>query len=595
MSGYTLHPFQREFGESVRAHYDAGIWSQLGILPTGGGKTVVFAHLREFLSSHLPPDRWVENRGLVLAHRDDLIEQAVLKLRAADDGIAIGVEAGDSHATPFDDVVVASVPTLAARRCVRLFDLGLHRIKYVVTDEAHHSPASTYQDIFAALGFAPPRELIPRKSAKPADLHAARAAVQAWRLNSHPGRLLLGVTATPTRHDAIGLEWTYGTVVYEKTLLWMIENGYLVPPRGFHVETGVDLGGLAMAGGEYRDDQLADRIDSPERNAQIVAAWERRCAGRPTAVFAATRQHSRNLVAAFAARGIRMLHVDGDTVDKRALYQQVENGEAQGLCNAQILTEGVDIPCLSAIVLARPVLSLALYMQILGRGLRLSPGTGKTDCIALDVLDRSNTIAASLGDLFGLPPGFRSNGVDMVTAARVFNDARARFSDLDLRDAQSVEDIERRIKSVDLWAPRRLSREVSAHASLRWADEGDGSYSLPLPELLPSGALGAARERVVIRAGTLGDYRIEVVGGILPQTVGMCDTLADAFERGERWIRACRPDVSRLKAIDAPWRKRAPSDAQLRRLEQWGIPYAPGITKGEASDLLDLYVSSRRG
>ena len=107
MSGYTLHPFQREFGESVRAHYDAGIWSQLGILPTGGGKTVVFAHLREFLSSHLPPDRWVENRGLVLAHRDDLIEQAVLKLRAADDGIAIGVEAGDSHATQFDDVVVA--------------------------------------------------------------------------------------------------------------------------------------------------------------------------------------------------------------------------------------------------------------------------------------------------------------------------------------------------------------------------------------------------------------------------------------------------------------------------------------------------------
>ncbi len=204
----TPRPYQHEAVAALLAAAARGVQRPLLVLPTGTGKTIIFALL-------------VQRRGgrsLILAHRDELIQQAVDKLHLVDPTLPLGVVQAE-HDELTAPTVVASVQTLSRRpRLVRLVP-DFHTI---VIDEAHHAPAPTYRRILAYC--------------------------RAW----HPeGPLVVGVTATPERGDRQSLRPVFDRIVYQKTLLEMMQAGYLVDLRAMQVLLQANFDALRTQRGDF--------------------------------------------------------------------------------------------------------------------------------------------------------------------------------------------------------------------------------------------------------------------------------------------------------------------------------------------------------
>jgi len=329
----TLRPYQSqailEARDALRVHRRVLI-----VAPTGAGKTTIAADIIR---------RAVERGGVVwfLAHRKELIDQASARLDQF--GIAHGViMANHWRDRPHERVQVASVQTLVNR------DVDI-RPSLIIIDEAHRALANSYQTIIDNCG---------------------RPKV-------------LGLTATPIRGDGRGLGAMYSAMVQCPPIRELMAAGYLVPARAF-AGRRVDLAGVEIRGNDYDPTQLNEAMNKPHLVGDVVKEWQRLAGGRPTMVFAAGIKHSRTLVDAFLNAGIRAAHLDGETpkAERESILKRLAEGRLTVVCNAMVLTEGVDVPVVSCVVLARPTKALGLYIQMAGRGLRTAPG--KTDCLILD-------------------------------------------------------------------------------------------------------------------------------------------------------------------------------------------------------------------
>jgi superfamily II DNA or RNA helicase len=283
---------------------------------------------------------------LVLAHREELIQQASRKLH--DVGIDHGIiKAG--YTTRFGErVQVASVQTLYAR-AVRGCAIDLPTADLVVVDECHHIRARTYQQI----------------------------------LDGYPEAVVLGVTATPCRGDGKGLGNVFDVLIESATVAELIAGGYLVKAR-VYAPSRPDLTGVQIRAGDYVESQLAQRVDKPELVGDIVTHWLKLAAARTTIVFATSVAHSVHIRDEFRRSGILAEHIDGTTPaeERKEILARLEAGKVEVVSNCAVLTEGFDCPVVSCIVLARPTKSIGLFHQMAGRGLR--PAPGKADCIILD-------------------------------------------------------------------------------------------------------------------------------------------------------------------------------------------------------------------
>lgn len=597
-----LRDYQTECGQAITDATAAGCWSQVIVLPTGAGKTVIFAQIPSFLSAMLAAYPWRLRRMLVIAHRDELLEQAARKIHDANPDLSVEIEQGDRYATPMADVVVASIQTLVARDCKRLIHLDdrrraddVGRIRIVICDEAHHAAAESYQKVFDVLGLMPPAAMLPKR--RDADPSAARAAVAAWRVDYQPGRVLIGVTATPNRADAIGLEWTFQQVVYEKSLRWMIEHGYLAPPVGYLVETDLNLDVVKVVAGDFQTAGLAAVVNTPTRNDQLFAAWTAKAAGLKTIAFTVDVQHAKDLAAVWRANGVpaEAVYGDMDRDRKRAILDAFTAGSIRMLANCQLLTEGYDEPSIQCAILARPTKSPSFYMQQVGRALRLFPG--KTEAVILDGVDNSTKHSlVTLGDLFGLPGRFNLAGGDAMAAADAIERIREDYPTLDLTGSSTLADIHRRIKAIDLWNVRPAAA-VTAYATMNWLERSADHYVMDIPGFLNRAAAEADRtgnEQLHIEAGMLGSWRVFVRGVNRPDfPIAMADTVRDAFTKAERWVQMNRPHVVAMKAKDAAWRSKAPTSKQIEALQRMKAPFMPK-TRGEASDMFDRFIHRRR-
>ncbi len=309
---------------------------QLLVLPTGGGKTVVFAHLA---AVHQP------RRTLVLAHREELIAQAVEKIRNVT-GLNAEIERADQAASADAPVVVASIQTLM--RSARRERWARDHFGLVVVDEAHHSLADSY------LG-----------TLRHFDEHA----------------FVLGVTATPDRGDKRNLGRYYQNIAYEVTLLDLIRQNWLVPIRAKTIPLEIDLDDVGTTAGDYNANDLGHAIEPYlERIADVIAEHS----DRKTLVFLPLISLSREFTELCRERGLRAEHVDGASEDRRDILARFSRGETRVLCNAMLLTEGYDEPSIDCVVCLRPTQVRALYSQIVGRGTRLYPG--KDHLLLLDFL-----------------------------------------------------------------------------------------------------------------------------------------------------------------------------------------------------------------
>lgn len=335
----SLRSFQAKAVDSVEAAIAGGKRRLLLVAPTGAGKTVMLAELVRRIVGR-------GGRALLLAHRRELVGQASRKLHAV--GLDHGIIAPEFPARPGEFVQVASIPTLHAR-AVRSNLLRLPPADLLVVDEAHHATAQTWRRI----------------------------------LEAYPDAAVVGLTATPSRGDGRGLGSLFDCMIECPSVAELIALGYLVPTR-VYAPARPDLEGVRIVAGEYNEKQLAERMDRPQLVGDVVSHWHRIAERRRTIVFATSITHSAHLADEFGRSGVASAHLDGSTpiAERDAIMARLASGALDVVCNCGVVGEGVDVPDVGCIVLARPTKSIVLYRQMVGRGLR--PAPGKADCIVVD-------------------------------------------------------------------------------------------------------------------------------------------------------------------------------------------------------------------
>jgi superfamily II DNA or RNA helicase len=309
----------------------------LDVLPTGSGKTIIFSWLADHFNKQ-------NRRVLILAHREELINQAIEKLHKAT-GIYAQKEKAESRASRHAQVIVGSIQTL---RDDRLRGWPANHFGLVVADEAHHSTSASWRD---TLG------------------HFAASKI-------------LGVTATPHRSDEKNLGNFYETVGYEIGLFDLIHQGYLSPIVLRSIPLKIDVGSVQMRSGDYAVDSLGKTL---EPYLPLIAGAIREHAGfRRILIFCPLIATSEKMAAAMKAEGFSCEHVHGESHDRREILARFENGETECLCNAMLLTEGYDNPAVDCVINLRLTKSNTLYSQIVGRGTRIHPG--KENLLLMDFL-----------------------------------------------------------------------------------------------------------------------------------------------------------------------------------------------------------------
>ena len=335
----ALRPYQQGARDAIHTEWENGHTRTLLVLPTGTGKTIVFA-------SVAADQVRAGDRVLILAHRGELLEQAADKLQRST-GLVSAVEKAES--TCLDSwfrVVVGSVQTL--QRTARLERFPRDYFGTIIIDEAHHAITDGYRRILDYF-----------ESAK-----------------------VLGVTATPDRGDMRNLGEVFDSLAYEYKLTDAIKEGYLCRILAQTIPLQLDISSVTLSGGDYAVADLGTALDPYLE--QIAAEMAVRCKDRKTVVFLPLIRTSQKFRDLLNAHGFRAAEVNGQSEDRREVLADFDAGKYNVLCNSMLLTEGWDCPSVNCVVVLRPTKVRRLYSQMVGRGTRLSPG--KTDLLLLDFL-----------------------------------------------------------------------------------------------------------------------------------------------------------------------------------------------------------------
>lgn len=337
--GQELRPYQQQARDRIHAEWDAGHTRTLLVLPTGTGKTIVFA-------SVAADQVRAGDRVLILAHRGELLEQAADKLQRST-GLVSAVEKAESTClNSWFRVVVGSVQTL--QRTARLERFPRDYFGTIIIDEAHHAITDGYRRI----------------------------------LDYFSGAKVLGVTATPDRGDMRNLGEVFDSLAFEYKLTDAIKEGYLCKIMAQTIPLQLDISSVTLSGGDYAVADLGTALDPYLE--QIAAEMAVRCKDRKTVVFLPLIRTSQKFRDLLNAKGFRAAEVNGQSADRREVLADFDAGKYNVLCNSMLLTEGWDCPSVDCVVVLRPTKVRSLYSQMVGRGTRLSPG--KTDLLLLDFL-----------------------------------------------------------------------------------------------------------------------------------------------------------------------------------------------------------------
>ena len=331
-----LRDYQIDGVEDLRAAYGSGRSAPLYVLPTGGGKTVLFcAIVRRAVE--------IGGRVLLLVHRRELIEQASAALDRFD--VPHGVIA-PRYPSIDRPVQVASVQTIARR----LSRYPADAFSLVVIDEAHHAVAGTW----------------------------------AKTLEHFSGARRLGVTATPIRLDGRGLAGAFDEMVVGPSPHALVEAGHLARARVFAPPIGFSSEGLRSRMGEYDLEEAERRAGTVRALGETVAHYRRLLDGGTAIAFCCSIKHAEAVAAEFAASGVAAASIDGSMSwdERRDRLARLERGELKVLTSCMLIGEGIDVPSVNGCILLRPTKSLSLFLQMVGRCLR--PAAGKGEAIVLD-------------------------------------------------------------------------------------------------------------------------------------------------------------------------------------------------------------------
>ena len=335
----NLRPYQSEARARIHEEWESGRRKTLLVLPTGTGKTVVFAKIAE-------DQVRAGDRVLIMAHRGELLDQARDKIKKAT-GLQCAIEkAEDSCIGSWYRVVVGSVQSLMREK--RLNQFPADYFNTIIVDEAHHAISDSYQTVLQ---------------------HFTDAKV-------------LGVTATADRSDMRNLGQYFESLAYEYSLPRAIRDGYLCPIRAQTIPLRLDLSGVGVQSGDFKAGDLGTALDPYLY--QIADEMTNYCRGRKTVVFLPLVKTSQKFRDILVDKGFRAAEVNGESQDRAEILRDFDAGRYDVLCNSMLLTEGWDCPSVDCIVVLRPTKIRSLYSQMVGRGTRLCDG--KDHLLLLDFL-----------------------------------------------------------------------------------------------------------------------------------------------------------------------------------------------------------------
>lgn len=334
-----LRPYQKEAKEAVFEQWENGTRRTLLVLPTGCGKTIVFAKITEDCVSH-------GDRVLILAHRGELLDQAADKIAKAT-GLGCATEkAEQSCLGSWFRITVGSVQSMM--RETRLSRFPEDYFNTIIIDEAHHCISDSYQRV----------------------------------LKHFPDAKVLGVTATPDRGDMKNLGQVFESLAYEYTLPKAIKEGYLSPIKAVTIPLQVDLTGVGVQSGDFKAGDLGTALDPYLES--IAEEMEKYCKDKKTVVFLPLVKTSQKFRDILNDHGFQAAEVNGESQERAVILEDYAKGKYNVLCNSMLLTEGWDCPDVDCIVVLRPTKVRSLYCQMVGRGTRLAPG--KDHLLLLDFL-----------------------------------------------------------------------------------------------------------------------------------------------------------------------------------------------------------------
>lgn len=329
-----LRPYQERIIEEIRAHFRTGIRSVLVQSPTGSGKTCLTAHMLKKASER-------GHRCMFFVHRRELILQSSKSF--SEIGIDHGIIAPGFSNENNKLIQIVSIPTICRR---------LHKIDpphMAVFDEAHHSASKTWKNVYD------------------------------WCANSYH----VGLSATPVRLDGKGLGELFDVIVKGPRVSELIEQGFLSDYKMF-CPSNIDSASLHKRCGDYIRSEVESQVLKASITGKAVNEYKAHAMGKRAIVFTVSVKHAKHVAESFNEAGISARAVDGTTPkdERDRAFAEFYSGKVPVLCNCELACEGVDIPGAEVAILMRPTLSVALYLQQVGRVLR--PAEGKSHAVILD-------------------------------------------------------------------------------------------------------------------------------------------------------------------------------------------------------------------
>ena len=340
-----LRPYQNENKEQIYKSWNDNRAVMLQ-MPTGTGKTRLFVSILKDFHKYAAECK-KQIRVLILVHRVELIDQISEEL-----GVRYGLAHGFIHSKdrerrkfPFQ---IASVQTLN-RRLDNWKDYGFD---FIIVDEAHHVLAESYRKI----------------------------------INTFPDAKILGVTATPYRLSGVGFRPEFDKLIVSDSIQEFINKGYLcnyeyysISPFSY-VQNEINNIQGTDASGDFANTEMQRVCDQDKIRAQIVETYLNYAKGKKGIVYTINKTHNKHLCEAFCEKGLKAVAIDSDTdiEERERMIEDFKQNKIDIICNVDIFSEGFDCPDIEFVQLARPTKSLSLYLQQVGRGLRISANKEKT-------------------------------------------------------------------------------------------------------------------------------------------------------------------------------------------------------------------------
>jgi ATP-dependent helicase IRC3 len=545
-----LRTYQIEARDAVRKEWESGIQKTLLVAATGAGKTEM--SLSVLAAEHAAG---CVTRILWVAHRQELITQPVDRIKAhwADQVPAPGIvmAAKDDAAAK---LVVATVQSLNKRRLEKLLKHG--SFSHMLIDEAHHATSRSYATLIGRL------------------------------LEANPKMRIMGVTATPRRADRDGLKKVFQSVAYKISVKdAIVRLRCLVPFSVVGVRLPVSFKDVKVIGEDY-EQELAGKIMAADNATEIIVdQWKKHAANRKTMMFASSVHQARESAKAFQKAGISAAWASGATPkkDRDEIIKRFKEGKIKVLVNCALWTEGFDVPEVNCVIMAKPTKSDSIYLQCVGRGLRLAEG--KTDCLIMDFVPEDEREFRLGGDLLGKPKKLRKKEAEAKQKGVIIEafqmDKEGEGIDVDPDEVQ--------LQVLDYFSASKIAWTFDGGIATVTVGERT-AMAVVLPDQSRIDAANKLRERGLWKEAyqqlldQIRRYRVFAVKNSDVKEIGAVDdweaAALMASDYADEW-----GDKTLMKRKNE-WRRQPASAGQITFMKQLKLPVRDGISKGEAAQAI---------